>query len=159
MKFRHFMVIWCFSMCLHCACKQNANFFFVLCLQRYFVNKIVLTYCEKNCSSDWEKLLKFVAEGRVFANFLRSLEQFIQTFKNGRFKNGRLFLGELRPRKNAFEVFWPLANILKLFIYFLGYMGGNTPTQGSSRNTPMSGQNTPRRTPRGQFDTTPLYDE
>ena len=41
----------------------------------------------------------------------------------------------------------------------LGYMGGNTPTQGSSRNTPMSGQNTPRRTPRGQFDTTPLYDE
>ena len=38
-------------------------------------------------------------------------------------------------------------------------MGGNTPTQGSSRNTPMSGQNTPRRTPRGQFDTTPLYDE
>ena len=68
----------------------------------------------KNCSSDREKLWKFEAEGREFANFLRSLEQFIQTFENG-----RLFLGELRPRKNAFEVFWPLANILKLFIYFL----------------------------------------
>merc|ERR1719410_455411 len=40
-----------------------------------------------------------------------------------------------------------------------GYMGGTTPQHGSSRNTPMSGQNTPRRTPRGQFDTTPLYDE
>ena len=38
----------------------------------------------KNCSSDWEKLLKFEAEGREFAKFakfLRSLEQFIQTVK------------------------------------------------------------------------------
>ena len=35
----------------------------------------------KNCSSDQEKLLKFEAEGQEFANFLRSLEQFIQTVK------------------------------------------------------------------------------
>ena len=35
----------------------------------------------KNCSSDQEKLLKFEAEGREFAKFLRSLEQFIQTVK------------------------------------------------------------------------------
>ena len=35
----------------------------------------------KNCSSDWEKRLKFEAEGREFAEFLRSLEQFIQTVK------------------------------------------------------------------------------
>ena len=35
----------------------------------------------KNCSSDREKLLKFEAEDREFANFLRSLEQFIQTVK------------------------------------------------------------------------------
>ena len=35
----------------------------------------------KNCSSDQEKLLKFEAGGREFANFLRSLEQFIQTAK------------------------------------------------------------------------------
>ena len=35
----------------------------------------------KNCSSDWEKILKFEAEGREFAKFLRSLEQFIQTVK------------------------------------------------------------------------------
>ena len=34
-----------------------------------------------NCSSDREKLLKFEAEGREFAKFLRSLEQFIQTVK------------------------------------------------------------------------------
>ena len=47
----------------------------------YFVTKIVLTYCEKNCSSDGEKLLKNEAEGRKFAKFLRSLEQFIQTVK------------------------------------------------------------------------------
>ena len=33
----------------------------------------------KNCSSDWEKLLKFKAEGKDFAKFLNSLEQFIQT--------------------------------------------------------------------------------
>ena len=32
-----------------------------------------------NCSSDREKPLKFEAEGREFATFFRSLEQFIQT--------------------------------------------------------------------------------
>ena len=38
-------------------------------------------FCEKvfSNSSDQEKLLKFEAEGREFAKFLRSLEQFIQT--------------------------------------------------------------------------------
>ena len=35
----------------------------------------------KNCSSDREKPLKFKAEGRELANFLRSLEQFIGTLK------------------------------------------------------------------------------
>ena len=35
----------------------------------------------KNCSSDREKLLKFEAEGREFAKFLRSLKQLIQTGK------------------------------------------------------------------------------
>ena len=43
--------------------------------QWYFVTKIVLTYREKKCSIDREKLLKFEAEGREFAKFLRSLEQ------------------------------------------------------------------------------------
>ena len=33
----------------------------------------------KKCSSDLEKLLKFEAEGQEFANFVISLEQFIQT--------------------------------------------------------------------------------
>ena len=47
----------------------------------YFVTKIVLTYCEKKCSSDGQKILKLKAEGREFAKFLRSLEQFIQTVK------------------------------------------------------------------------------
>ena len=36
----------------------------------------------KICSSDREKLLKFEAEGREFAKFLRSQEQFIQTVKD-----------------------------------------------------------------------------
>ena len=35
----------------------------------------------KDCSSDRKKLLKFEAEGGGFANFLRLLEQFIQTVK------------------------------------------------------------------------------
>ena len=36
---------------------------------------------EKKCSSGGEKLLKFEAEGREFAKFLRSLKRFIQTVK------------------------------------------------------------------------------
>ena len=41
----------------------------------YFVSKIVPTYCEKNCFSHREKLLKFEAEDREFKNILRSQEQ------------------------------------------------------------------------------------
>ena len=44
----------------------------------YFVTNIVLTYYEKNCSSDREKLLKFEGEGREFAKILRALKQFFQ---------------------------------------------------------------------------------
>ena len=40
---------------------------------------------EKNCSNDGEKLLKFEAEGREFANFLRSLEQWkVRTISGNR---------------------------------------------------------------------------
>ena len=35
----------------------------------------------KNCPSDREKLLKFETEGREFAKFVRSLEQFVRTVK------------------------------------------------------------------------------
>ena len=41
--------------------------------------KIFWPTVRKNCSSDWEKLLKFEADGQEFSKFLRSLEQFIQT--------------------------------------------------------------------------------
>ena len=47
----------------------------------YYVTKIVLTYCEKKCSNDREKLLKFEGEGREFSKFLRSVKQFIPTLK------------------------------------------------------------------------------
>ena len=40
-----------------------------------------MVFCYQNCSSDWEKNLKFEAECREFAKFLRSLEQFFQTVK------------------------------------------------------------------------------
>ena len=45
-----------------------------------FSEEVVVCY-QNCCSSDGEKLLKYEAEGREFANFLRSLEQFIQTVK------------------------------------------------------------------------------
>ena len=35
----------------------------------------------KNCSSDWEKKLKFEAEGREFANILRSLKNLFKQWK------------------------------------------------------------------------------
>ena len=48
-----------------------------------------MVFCYQTCSdrllekesNDREKVLKFQAEGREFAKFLRSLEQFIQTVK------------------------------------------------------------------------------
>ena len=43
----------------------------------YFVTKIVLTYCEKNLFYWSRKSLKIEAKGREFADFFRSLEQFI----------------------------------------------------------------------------------
>ena len=43
--------------------------------------KLVRPTLRKNCYSDLEKLLKFEDECREFENFLRSLEQFIQTVK------------------------------------------------------------------------------
>ena len=48
----------------------------------YFVTKIVLNYCEKNYSSDREKLLKLEAAGQEFAKFLRSIQQYIQAEKD-----------------------------------------------------------------------------
>ena len=44
---------------------------------------------KKNC--DGEKLLKFKAEGRECANFLRSLEQFFRTVGKKIFGNRVLF--------------------------------------------------------------------
>ena len=46
-----------------------------------FLPKLFWPTVRKNYASDGEKLLKIEAEGREFGNFLRSLEQFIQTMK------------------------------------------------------------------------------
>ena len=35
----------------------------------------------KNCSNDWEKCLKFEAEGQEFAKFLRSLDNLFKQWK------------------------------------------------------------------------------
>ena len=47
---------------------------------------MIFGYCsdllwEKNCCSDWEKLLKFEAGGQESAKLLRLLEQFVLTLK------------------------------------------------------------------------------
>ena len=44
-------------------------------------SKIDLTFCEKKCSNDREKHLKFETEGQEIARFLRSQAQFFQTVK------------------------------------------------------------------------------
>ena len=43
--------------------------------------KLFWPIVRKNWFSDREKLLKFEAKGQEFANFLRSLQKFIQTVK------------------------------------------------------------------------------
>ena len=54
--------------------------------------KLLWPTVRKNCSSDWEKLLKFKAEGQEFTKLLRSMEQFIQTVKGqNNFWNRLLF--------------------------------------------------------------------
>ena len=47
----------------------------------YFVTKIVLTYREKNCSSDWEKILKFEAESREFAKIWDHMNNLFKQWK------------------------------------------------------------------------------
>ena len=56
--------------------KTHLNATNVILLPKFFLPTV-----RKNCSSDREKLLKFEAEGQEFSNFLRLLEQFIQTVK------------------------------------------------------------------------------
>ena len=58
-------------------------------LWKVLLQKVEMVFCYQNCSDlqrkkcsiECEKRLKFEAEGREFANFLRLLEQFIQTVK------------------------------------------------------------------------------
>ena len=59
--------------------EKYARILFFLLANYLFLAEMV--FCYQNCPSDPEKLLKFEAEGREFAKFLRSLEQFIQTVK------------------------------------------------------------------------------
>ena len=68
----------------------------------------------KNCSSDREKLLKFEAEGREFAKFLRSIEQLIQTVKGSeQFLVTYCYLGSRR-----------ICSLILLFFYLLSFVVG-----------------------------------
>ena len=61
------------------------SLFCFLSYQWYFVSKIVLAYCEKNCSSEREKVLKFEAEGQEFAKFEQCSERSDQLLKQNTF--------------------------------------------------------------------------
>ena len=61
--------------------KLNTGYSRQKCRFGILLPKLFQPTVRKNCSTDREKLLKFEAEGREFAKFLRSLEQFIQTVK------------------------------------------------------------------------------
>ena len=73
-----------------CTTEGHLNGFFYHFNNRFGKKICEMVFCyqncsdllwEKNCSNDRKKLLKFETEGREFAKFLRSLEQFIQTVK------------------------------------------------------------------------------
>ena len=58
---------------------QQRSIFFLI--SGILLPKLLWPTVRKKYSSYWEKLLKFEAEGREFANFLRSLEQFTYLYK------------------------------------------------------------------------------
>ena len=59
----------------------DKNYVDIFLRKSILLPKLFWPTVRKKCSHDREILLKFEAEGREFANFLRSLEQFIQTAK------------------------------------------------------------------------------
>ena len=63
-------------------CCMNIKWSFRTLINGILLPKLFWPIVRKNCLSDREKVLKFEAEGREFAKFLRSLEQFIQTVKS-----------------------------------------------------------------------------
>ena len=64
----------------------------VHCGHGILLPKLLWPNVRKNCSSDWEKLLKFEVDCQEFAKILRLLEQFIQIVKGkNNFRNRMLF--------------------------------------------------------------------
>ena len=60
---------------------------------RYFVTKIVLTYCENNCSSDREKRLTLESEGQEFAkNFEITITIYSNSARSEQFLVTQCFL-------------------------------------------------------------------
>ena len=55
---------------------------FILYCENSILGKIVLTYFEKKCSSDRERLFKFSAFSLKFSKNLRSPEHFLRTVKD-----------------------------------------------------------------------------
>ena len=71
---------------------SSSNWFFFLIIFKnngILLPKLFWPTVRKNYSSDWEKLLKFEAEGRGFAKFWRSLEQLIWWIRTIKIKIGK----------------------------------------------------------------------
>ena len=60
-------------------CSPQRKFFLEKWMVHILLPKLFRPTVRKKSCSDWKKVLRFEAEGREFSNFLRSLEQFIQT--------------------------------------------------------------------------------
>ena len=77
-------------------CCSMYKYLFNPCGNSILFPKLFWPTLRKNCSCDWEKLLKLEAKVREFFNFWRSLEQLIWTVKRqNNFRNTTLFFSLL----------------------------------------------------------------
>ena len=67
--------------------KINETFVVIEKSKWYFVTKIVLTYCEKNCFSDLKNFANSRPTSSNFQSFSQSLEQFFLTVGQNNFGN------------------------------------------------------------------------
>ena len=89
-----YCTIW-FKFTNHIRLETEISLKFLTTRNDILLSKLFWFTVRRNCSSDWEKNLKFEAEGREFAKLLRSLKQFYQTVKGHKFFWFLLFQSQL----------------------------------------------------------------
>ena len=85
----------------------------------YFVPKIILTYCEKKCSSDQKKVLKFEAEGLEFCKIFEIIRTIYSNIETEYFLTcSRRFLIPKKLEQLEFKLkknYWDLETLEKTF--------------------------------------------